>query len=95
VAGLIASDDCLRLLELSGTLPRALGGAVSGGSGADAQFLADFATRAPSEIAGDVAVARRAVDALARGEELAAPEQASARTAAVNLGTWARSSCPG
>jgi hypothetical protein len=95
VAGLIASEDCVRLMDVAGAVPLALGGAVSSSAGAHAAFLADFATRAPRELAGDVAVVQGALAGLAAGQEVAAPQQASARTSAARLGAWARSSCPG
>jgi hypothetical protein len=95
VASLIASDDCLKLVDVSAAVPLALGGAVSSSAGTQAEFLADFATRAPEEIAGNVAVVQGALAALAGGQEVAAQQQAAVRTAAANLGAWARSSCPG
>jgi hypothetical protein len=95
VAGLIASEDCVRLLDVAGAVPLALGGAVSSSAGAHAAFLADFATRAPRELAGDVAAVQGALARLAGGQEVAAPEQASVRASAARLGAWARSSCPG
>ena len=95
VAGLIASGDCLKVLDVTGAVPLALGGAVSSSVGSQAQFLAEFATRAPREIAGDVAVLQGAFQTLARGQEVAAADQASVRAAAVELAAWARSSCPG
>jgi hypothetical protein len=95
VAGLIASEDCVRLMDAAGAVPLALGGAVSSSAGAHAEFLADFAARAPRELAGDVAVVQSALAGLARGQEVAEPQQASVRTSAERLGAWARSSCPG
>jgi hypothetical protein len=95
VAGLIASEDCVRLMDVAGAVPLALGGAVSSSAGADAAFLADFAARAPRELSGDVAVVQSALAGLAAGQEVAAPQQASVRTSAERLGAWARSSCPG
>jgi hypothetical protein len=95
VAGLIASEDCVRLMDAAGAVPLALGGAVSSSAGTHAEFLADFATRAPRELAGDVAVVQGALAGLAGGQEVAAPQQALVRAAAARLGAWARSSCPG
>jgi len=95
VAGLIASEDCVRLMDVAAAVPLALGGAVSGSVAAHAAFLVDFATRAPRELAGDVTVLQSALAALAGGQEVAAPQQASVRASAERLGAWARSSCRG
>jgi len=95
VAGLIGSEDCVRLMDVAGAVPLALGGGVSSTATAHVAFLADFATRAPRELSGDVTVVQSALTALAGGQEVAAPQQASVRTSAERLGAWARSSCPG
>ena len=95
VASLIASDDCLTLLDISASVPLALGGAVSSTSASHAAFLADFATRAPRDLAGDVRVVQAALATLAGGQEVAVPQQATVRASAARLGTWARTSCPG
>jgi hypothetical protein len=85
----------VRLTDVAGAVPLALGGAVSNSAGAQAEFLAGFATRAPRELAGDVAGVHTALVALVGGQEVAAPQQASVRASAARLGAWARSSCPG
>jgi hypothetical protein len=95
VAGLIGSEDCVQLMDVGGAVPLALGGAVSSSAATHAAFLSDFATRAPRELRGDVAVVQSALAALAGGQEVAAPQQAAVRTSAERLGVWARSSCPG
>jgi hypothetical protein len=95
VASLIASDDCLKLQEVSVSVQRALGGAVSADLGSQALFLADVATRAPREISGDLTVVQGALSALAQGQVVAEPQAAGVRGAAERLGAWARTSCPG
>ncbi len=95
VAGLIASEDCVRLMDVAGAVPLALGGAVSSSAATHAAFLSDFATRGPRDLRGDVALVQSALAALAGGQEVAAPQHALVRASAARLGAWARSSCPG
>ncbi len=95
VASILASGDCLTLMDISASVQRVLGGAVGTEAAQHSQFLADFATRAPREIGADIAVVRQAYDVLMRGQDGAALDQAAVRRSAENLAAWARGSCPG
>jgi hypothetical protein len=87
VASSSQAPTSLELQEVSGSVQRALGGAVSAGLGAQ--------TRAPREIAGDITVVQGGLSALAQGQVVPESEAVGVRGAAERLGAWARSSCPG